>query len=74
MLNSQLQHIHFIHFIACSNQVAALEMAWAIPQYLLKLEAGVITFDVHLCKTVLLVMPVIRALCDNPPASGRAPE
>lgn len=66
MLNSQLEHIHFI---ICSNLVSALDMAGAIAQDLLKLEAGVITFDAHLCKTVLLVTPVICALCDNPRAS-----
>ena len=67
VLNRQLEHIYFI---ACSNQVSAMDMAGAIAQDLQRFEAdGIITFDAHLRKKVLVVTPVFCALCDNPRAS-----
>jgi len=55
-----------IHFICCSNETSALEMAEPTVKDLLRLEAdGIITYDAHLQQDVLVVAPVLCALCDS---------
>ena len=59
-----------IHFICCSNQASAIEMADPIVDELLKLETeGLVTYDARLGQEVLVIAPVLCAICDNPRAS-----
>ena len=65
--NSQLENIHFI---CCSNEASAIEMADPIVKDLLRLETqGIVAYDAHLKQDVLVVAPVLCALCDNPRAA-----
>ena len=58
-----------IHFVACSNNMSALEMVDALVADLKTLEKGVFVYDCYLNTRVLLVAPVLCALCDNVRAS-----
>lgn len=59
-----------IHFICCSNQASAIEMADPIVDDLLKLETeGLVTYDARLGQKVLVIAPVLCVICDNPRAS-----
>lgn len=62
-LNAQLPNIHFI---TCSNEVAALDMTEPIVRDLTELEKGIRMYDAELNSEVLVVAPVMAALCDNP--------
>ena len=62
---SQARKFSNIHFIACSNQLSAMEISLPIVQDLLKLEEGVVMFDAYLKIEVLVIAPIIAALCDN---------
>ena len=65
--NSQLENIHFI---CCSNETSSIEMAEPIVKDLSRLEThGIIVYDAHLKRDVLVVAPVLCALCDNPRAA-----
>ncbi len=61
--NAQLPNTHFI---TCSNQVEVLDMAEPVAADLVQLENGVPMFDAELNTEVLVVAPVMAALCDNP--------
>lgn len=61
--NTQL---HNIHFVTCSNQVSALDMAGPIVSSLLQLERGARMYDAHLQQEVLVIAPVLAVLADNP--------
>ncbi len=68
-VNSQL---HNIHFLACSNQVSALEMAAHLVDDLLKLEnGGVVTYDAYLQQEVLADNPRASELCNHQGSSAR---
>ena len=58
--------LHNIHFVTCSNQAPVLRMAEAVVEDLKLLESGVVAYDAHLKRDVLLVAPVLAALGDNP--------
>lgn len=58
-----------IHFVACSNNVSALEMSSALVDDLKKLEQGIFVHDASTGTDVLLVARVMCALCDNVRAS-----
>jgi len=65
--NSQLENIHFI---CCSNETSSIEMAEPIVKDLSRLEThGIIAYDAHLKRDVLVVAPVLCTLCDNPRAA-----
>ena len=52
-----------IHFIACSNNVSAMDMVALLVYDLLRLEKGIVMYD------VLVLGPVMSILCDKPRAS-----
>lgn len=54
-----------IHFVTCSNQLSAIDLSKPIVEDLMKLEKGIEMFDTHLGKNVLVISPLICALCDN---------
>ena len=58
-----------MHLLACSNNVSALDMAALLVDDLLRLEDGVVMYDVTKGKDVLVIAPVMSILCDNPRAS-----
>ena len=58
-----------MHFISCSNRLSAIEMSRPIVDDLLALEKGVRMFDALTNSEVLVIAPVICALCDNVRAS-----
>ena len=58
-----------IHFIACSNQLSAIELSKPIVDGLLSLEKGIRMYDALSKADVLVVAPVICAACDNVRAS-----
>ena len=60
---------HNIHFISCSNNVSAMEMADPLVADLLLLENGVKMYDAYLGKEVYVLAPVLCVLCDNVRAS-----
>ena len=58
-----------IHFLSCSDKAAVLEMAEPIAEQLLQLEReGMVVYDAHLEREVLLVAPLLCVICDNPPS------
>ena len=57
--------VEHIHFVACSNKVSAVGMADALVEDLKALEGGVRVYDAYAGTEVLLIAPVICALCDN---------
>lgn len=61
--------LHNIHFITCSNNLSAIDMAQPIVDDLLELENGVEMFDAMLGTDVIVIAPLICFLCDNPRAS-----
>ena len=63
------QQFQSMHFISCSNRLSAIEMSRRIVDDLLALEKGVRMFDDLTNSEVLVIAPVIRALCDNVRAS-----
>lgn len=66
-VNSRLENIHLI---CCSNQASAIEMADPMVDDLLKLEnEGLVTYDALLGQEVIVIAPLICAICDNPRAS-----
>ena len=66
-VNSRLENIHLI---CCSNEASAIEMADPIVDDLLKLEnEGLVTYDALLGQEVIVIAPLICAICDNPRAS-----
>ena len=65
--NSQLTNIHFLSW---SDKVSVLEMAEPITNELVHLEReGTEVYDAHLQCNVLVMAPVLCAICDNPRAS-----
>lgn len=65
--NAQLASIHLI---CCSDTLSFLDMAEPIAAELTKLEVeGIVAYDAHLKQQVLVVAPVLCAICDNPRAS-----
>ena len=61
---SQLENIHFI---CCSNETSAIEMLGPVVQDLSRLETqGIVVYDTLLGQGVLVVAPILCALCDNP--------
>ena len=58
-----------IHFVACSNNLSALDMAGPIVDDLKCLEDGVYVYDAFLKTEVSLITSVLCALCDNVRAS-----
>ena len=59
-----------IHFICTSNHVTAVDMSGPLVDDLYKLEKeGMVAYDVHLQRNVLVVAPIITALGDNPRTS-----
>ena len=58
-----------IHFIACSNNLTAMQMIHPLVNDLKRLEKGISVYDAFLQTRVLLVAPVLCALCDNVRAS-----
>ena len=65
--NTQIPNIHFV---CCSDSLSFLEMAESIAQELTQLEIhGLEVYDAHLRQPVLVVAPVLCAICDNPRAS-----
>ena len=61
--------LHNIHFITCSNNLSAIDMAQPIVEDLQKVEDGVEMFDAKLGKNVLVIAPLLCFLCDNARAS-----
>lgn len=66
---SEARTLENIHFLACSNNVFALDMADALVNELLKLEQGVIVYDAVSQCDILVIAPVMCILCDNARAS-----
>ena len=65
--NKENSKLHNIHMITCSNKCAVLDMAQPLVDDLKSLEQeGIIAYDAFLDAEVLVVAPVICALCDNP--------
>ena len=80
--NTQIPNIHFIScsnqvlihlYLVCviltahnAAQVSVLDMATPIVKELKRLEEGIVVFDAHLQKEVLLIAPVLAVLGDNP--------
>ena len=59
--------LHNIHFVCCSNKVSVMDMSAPLASELQELEAtGVDAYDAALQETVLVVAPVMCAICDNP--------
>lgn len=59
--------LHNIHFIVCSKKCGVIDMSQPMVDDLLNLETnGVVAYDAHLGEDVLVVAPVICAICDNP--------
>ena len=66
-MNTQIPNIHFM---CCSDTVSFLEMTEPIARELIQLEIeGLEAYDAHLHQPVLVVAPVLCAICDNPRAS-----
>ncbi len=66
-INSQIPNIHFM---CCSDAVSVLEMAEPIADEITQAEIeGMEAYDAHLRRPVLVVAPVLCAICDNPRAS-----
>ena len=63
--SSENGKLHNIHFIACSNKAAALDMSGPIVDDLLQLENGVVVYDAVTQQQVFALCPVICCLCDN---------
>lgn len=61
----EARKVEHIHFLACSNKLSAIQMAGALVEDLKALERGIRVFDAHTGTDVLLIAPVICALCDN---------
>ena len=65
--NAQLYNIHFI---STSNKLNSIQQSKPLVQDLLKLEQeGMVTYDAHLWKEVLVFAPVLCILADNVRAS-----
>ena len=62
---SEARTLENINFLACSNNVFAIDMADALTSELLKLEEGVIVYDAVSQCDVLVLAPVLCVLCDN---------
>lgn len=58
-----------IHYLCCSNRLNALELAEPLVDNLLELEQGVVLYDALLGKEVLIRVPVMLVIADNPMAS-----
>ena len=58
-----------IHFISASNKVSTLELAEPMVKDLIKLEEGVLMYDAHLKRDVVVVAPVLCIIADNPRSS-----
>ena len=58
-----------IHFVACSNTLSAMQMTRPLVDDLKRLEEGVYVYGAFLQTRVLLIAPVLCALCDNVRAS-----
>lgn len=59
--------LHNIHMIVCSNKCGVLDMSQPLVDDLLALEShGITAYDAHLGMEVLVVAPLICAICDNP--------
>lgn len=59
--------LHNIHMITCSNKCEVLDMSQPLVDDLLMLESrGITAYDALLGKEVLVVAPLICAICDNP--------
>ena len=66
-INTQMPNIHFM---CCSDTVSFLEMTEPIARELIQLEIEELeAYDAHLHQPVLVVAPVLCAICDNPRAS-----
>ena len=62
--NSKLQNIHFV---CCSNKISVMDMCTPLASELQELEAtGINAYDAALQEAVLVVTPVMCAICDNP--------
>ena len=65
--NEENHHLENIHFLTTSNQISPLEMVEPLVKEYVNLEKnGLVTYDAHRGKTVLVIAPLI---CDNPRAS-----
>jgi len=65
--NAQLASIHLM---CCSDTLSFLDMAEPIAAELTNLEVeGIAAHDAHLKQPVLVMAPVLCAICDNPRAS-----
>ena len=62
----KFQHIHFL---ACSNNMPAMDMTEVLVTDLKTLEEGIYVYDAFLKTQVLLISHVLCALCDNVRAS-----
>eukprot|EP00731_Ephydatia_muelleri_P004710 Em0002g886a len=59
-----------IHFLSCSDLVSSLEQSKPIAQQLILLETeGVVVYDSLYDEDVLVVVPLLCIVCDNPMAS-----
>ena len=62
--------LHNIHMIVCSNKCGVLEMSKPMVDDFLNLESkGIVSYDALLGTEVLVIAPVICAICDNPRAA-----
>ena len=68
--NEENHHLENIHFLTTSNQIIPLEMVEPLVKEYVNLEKnGLVTYDAHRGKTVLVITPVICLICNNPRAS-----
>ena len=61
----EARKLNNIHYVTCSNQLSAIELSKPIVEDLQKLENGIELYDAHLGKNVLVVAPLLCAMCDN---------
>ena len=66
---SEAKMFHNTHFIACSNNVSAMQMVHPLVNDFVCLENGLRMFDAFSGNVVYVIAPVLCALCDNVRAS-----
>ena len=68
LLQSENAKLENIHLITTSNHVSALEMIDGplVKELNTLATDGLITYNAHLQRDVLIVAPIIALICDNP--------
>ena len=62
--------LYNIHFVCCSNKLSILDMAQPIVTEMILLEErGIVVYDAHLKKDVLVLAKPMFCMCDNPRAA-----